>query len=206
MIKIKICGITNLEDALFASSEGVDAIGFIFTKKSPRYITKDKAKNIIKKLPPFLTKAGVFLDQDKKKVLKEALSLGLDVLQFHGREPPSYCDFFRPKFKVIKAFFPEDKPYKSNVARFAVDALLFDIRYDKKIEGEKTLPFNTLRDISKLISLGKRVIISGGLNTKNINRIKKFKPYAVDVASGIEKSIGKKDKRLMSLFIAKVKQ
>ena len=103
MIKVKICGITNLEDALLASSCGTDALGFIFSKKSPRCIKRKEAKRIICQLDPFVVKVGVFLNHQRKEVLDIASYLGLDALQFHGQESPSYCHFFRPKFKVIKA-------------------------------------------------------------------------------------------------------
>lgn len=106
MVKVKICGITNLEDALFASFAGADAIGFIFSKKSPRYISEKRAGEIIQQLDPFLIKVGVFLDQEKQEVLDLASFLNLDVLQFHGKENPGYCHYFKPRFKVIKVFFP----------------------------------------------------------------------------------------------------
>jgi len=205
MVKVKICGITNLEDALFASSCGADALGFIFSRKSPRYISKQAAKRIISKLDPFLIKTGVFLNEDKQKVLDIASYLNLDVLQFHGRETPAYCRFFKQKFKIIKVFFPEDSPLKSKISDYRVDAFLFDVQYDKKIKGAKTLPHNILGEISAVIKSGKRVIISGGLDVKNIAGIKQFKPYAVDVASGVEKSPGKKDRRLVNAFIKRVK-
>lgn len=205
MIKVKICGITNLEDAILASEQGADAIGFIFSKKSPRYLDKQAAKKIIHKLDPFLAKVGVFLDEEKQNVLDIASYLNLDVLQFHGKESPAYCHFFKQKFRVIKVFFPEDNSHKERFSRYDTDAFLFDIKYEEKAKGKKTLSFNALKEISFFINSGNRIIISGGLNVKNIIRIKKFKPYAVDVASGIEKLVGKKDENLMRSFIKKVK-
>jgi len=205
MVKVKICGLTNLEDALFASSCGADTLGFIFSRKSPRYISKQAAKRIISKLDPFLIKTGVFLDENKQKVLDTASCLNLDVLQFHGKETPAYCHFFKQKFKIIKVFFPEDSPFKSKISSYKVDAFLFDVQYDRKIKGTKMLPCNILGEISAVIKSGKRVIVSGGLNVKNIAGIKQFKPYAVDVASGVERSPGRKDRRLVSTFIKRVK-
>lgn len=204
-MKVKICGITNLEDALLASSAGADALGFIFSKKSPRYITKRKAQEIIPGLDPFLTKVGVFLDQEKREVLDIAFSLGLDILQFHGREAPAYCHFFKPRFKVIKVFFPGDSPYEGKVSPYKIDAFMFDMKYVEKTKGKKVLPAKVLKEVAGLIKKGKRVIISGGLNIENIGNAKKLKPYALDVASGVESAVGKKDSRLIETFIKKVK-
>jgi len=205
MIKVKICGITNKEDALMVSNAGADALGFIFTKKSPRYITEESAKKIISCLDPFLVRVGVFLDEEKEKVLSIAQSLKLDVLQFHGKESPSYCNFFKKKFKVIKVFFPQDKPFEKKTSRYNVDAFLFDIKHEEKVEGKNQLPKKDLREISLLIKKQKKVIISGGLSEKNISYVKTLKPYAVDVASGVEKLVGKKDERFVEMFIRKVK-
>jgi len=205
MIKVKICGITNKEDALAASSAGADAIGLIFTKKSPRYITERTAKKIIPYLGPFLIKVGVFLDQEKERVLTIAQSLKLDVLQFHGKESPSYCNFFKNEFKVIKVFFPQDKPFEKKTSYYNVDAFSFDIKHEEKIEGKNQLPKKDLKEIASLIKKGKKVIISGGLSTKNISYIKTLNPYAVDIASGVERLVGKKDERLLETFIRKVK-
>ena len=205
MIKLKICGITNLEDALLCSQKGADVLGFIFSKKSPRYINKQEAAKIINKLDPFVAKAGVFLDQEKDEVLDIALSLKLDILQFHGKESSAYCNFFKKNFKVIKVFFPEDKPIAKKTSLYNVDAYMFDIKYEQKIKGIKELSDTFLNDISEIIESGKRVIISGGLNIDNIDKVKKFKPYAFDVASGVEQLVGKKDMNLVDSFIKKVK-
>lgn len=205
MIKVKICGITNLEDALQVSSAGADALGFIFSKKSPRYINKRKAQEIIQHLDPFLAKVGIFLDQGKQEVLDISSSLHLDILQFHGREAPEYCHFFKPMFKVVKVFFPKDSPYEEKISSYKIDAFMFDIKYEEKTKGRKVLSAKVLRKISGLIKKGKRVIISGGLNIKNVDNVKKLKPYALDVASGVESSVGKKDSQLIKAFIKKVK-
>jgi phosphoribosylanthranilate isomerase len=205
MIKVKTCGITNIDDALMCSYLGADALGFIFSKKSPRYISEQAAKKIITNLDPFIIKVGVFLDEEKGKVLDMATSLNLDILQFHGKEGPAYCSFFKPKFGVIKVFFPQDRPFKRSISRYKVDGYLFDIKLEEKAEGKKVLPKDALKELAALIKEGVRVIISGGLTPNNVSSVKKLSPYAVDVASGIEKFIGKKDKNLVSQFIKKVK-
>lgn len=102
MVKVKICGITNLDDALFCSRQGADAVGFIFTPASPRCIKVKDASRISGLMGPFITKVGVFLDEKKDNVLAAARTVGLDVLQFHGAESPAYCGAFQPEFKVIK--------------------------------------------------------------------------------------------------------
>ena len=206
MIKVKICGITNLEDAQFVSSQGANAVGLIFSKKSPRFINEKKAKKIIKGLDPYIVKVGVFLNQPKEQVLDIANTLGLDALQFHGGETPAYCNSFKPKFRVIKVLFPSDSPYNSKIARYKADAFMFDIMYEEKLKGIKTLSSKDLKGISALIKRGERIIIAGGLNLKNISKIKKLKPYAVDVTSGVEAIVGRKDKDAVAKFITKVKE
>ena len=206
MPKIKICGITNIEDALYSSSCGADALGFIFWYKSPRCISLKVAKKIIDSLGPFVSKVGVFVNEEKGKVLDIASYLDLDVLQFHGKEPPSYCNFFKSKFRVIKTFFPE-KENLASVLRYKVDAYLFDVTWDSKIQtrnNKKTIGKKHLKDIKSIKD--KRIIISGGLKFDNVSYfIKELKPYAVDVASGVESFPGKKDRKLVKLFIKKAK-
>ena len=204
-MKVKICGITNLEDAKIACEHGADAVGFIFSKKSPRCLSLLAARKIIRELGPFVTKVGVFLDQDKEEVLSLANSLSLDVLQFHGRESASYCNFFKPMFKIIKVFFLQDTPFAKSISCYKVDAYMFDIKYEDKLKGLKVLPPYALKEISSLIKAKKRVIVSGGLDLNNILKIKKFKPYAVDASSSLEAFVGKKDKKLLIDFIKKAK-
>lgn len=205
MVKVKICGITNLEDALACSKEGADALGFIFSKKSPRYITGKEAAKIISGLDPYITKVGVFMDEEKEKVLEIANTLSLDALQFHGKENPSYCLNFVPNFRVIKVFFPQDCPFEAKVLHYKIDAAMFDVKYEQKSKGKNTLDKNMLKEVSKLIKESSRVIVSGGLTVKNISQIVKLNPYAVDVSSGLEKFVGKKDIELVKEFIKKVK-
>jgi phosphoribosylanthranilate isomerase len=205
MIKVKICGITNIEDAQAASHLGADALGFIFSKKSPRCIGKDAAKKIIQQLDPFLTTVGVFVDEAKQVVDDIAGTLGLDALQFHGSEPAVYCNAFRQRYKVIKTIFPSDSPFRSAISAYTVDAFLFDVRYEDKQRGAALLSQAVLKEVKLLIKEGKRIIISGGLRVDNVARVLKYNPYAVDVASGIEQLVGKKDAKAMSLFIRNVK-
>ena len=203
MPKVKICGITNREDALFCSQAGADALGFIFWEKSPRCVSLKVAKKIIGELDPFVLRVGVFVNEDREKVLDIASGLNLDMLQFHGKESPSYCNFFKSKFKLIKTFFPEEEKI-SKVSRYKVNAYLFDVSWEKKVRGKKTISQKLLKEISTIKH--KLVILSGGLNPQNIAYVlKKIKPYAVDVASGVEAFPGKKDKGLVKRFIKTAK-
>lgn len=205
MIKVKICGITNLEDALACSHQGADALGFIFSKKSPRCINEKDAVKIIASLDPYVTKVGVFVDEEKEKVLQVASDLSLDVLQFHGEENPAYCNFFKPRFKVVKVFFSKSRPFAEKISRYKIDAAMFDVKYEEKVKNKTTVDKDTVKEISALIKKGERIIISGGLTVKNISQFVKLNPYAVDVASGLEKLVGKKDIELVKEFINKVK-
>lgn len=223
MLKIKICGITNLADALSAAKLGVDFLGFIFYKKSPRYISPKKAKRIIQKLSPDIKKVGVFVNEDIEKVKRIAKYLKLDFLQFHGEESPNYVLRFsakgsaegRPAFgwrsasggkgyKIIKAFRIKDKEIIKRIPKYNTDLYLLDT-YVKRKRGGTGETFNWNLAV-KAKSFKKPIILSGGLNPKNIVRaIKKVRPYAIDVSSGIERILGKKDLRLMAEFIKKVR-
>lgn len=192
MPKIKICGLKEKEDVSFAVELGVDALGFIFYKGSPRFIEPDKAKEIIKDIPPFINTVGVFVDEEIDEVKRIKEFCGIDIIQLHGDEPLEYCLEFP---RVIKAF--RIKGYN-------------DIG---KIEGYRGITWLLDRDdemydleIAKALAKKGRVILAGGLNTENvINFINIVLPYAVDVSSGIEKYPGKKDHLKMETFVRKVK-
>ncbi|MCM8823714.1 MAG: phosphoribosylanthranilate isomerase [Candidatus Omnitrophica bacterium] len=203
MVKVKICGITNLEDALFANDSGADALGFIFWRKSPRYISPKLAKSIVKNLGPFISKVGVFVDEEKDKVYRLASFIGLDTLQFHGKEKPIYCNFFMSRFRVIKTFFSYED-FLKNSKFYRVSAYLFDVSWEDKQRGKKTLDEIFL---NRLANVKDRIIISGGLTVENVTHfIEKVKPYAVDVSSGVERLPGEKDRELVRAFIRKVKE
>ena len=200
MAKVKICGITNIDDALFCSAVGADALGFVFYKRSPRYITPQRAKKIVYRLDPFVAKVGVFVNETKRVVLEIADYVGLNVLQFHGNESPNYCLSFANKFRVIKTFFPPAIP---SGAYEKLSTYLFDIKWEEKLRKKQTLKADFLNKIKKIE--GKNIIVSGGLTSQNVLRIVKgFKPYAVDVSSGVEILPGRKDKTLVRNFVSKV--
>ena len=205
MAKVKICGITNEDDAINAAKLGADFLGFNFYKKSPRYIDEKKAKEIINKISSRIKKVGVFVNADAGTVIKISKSLGLDLAQLHGNETLQYCKKVKKqaKIKIIKAFRIKDnndickiKPYKGNV-----DYLMFD-SYNNRMFGGTGNAFEW-----KLVAgIKKPFFLSGGLNYKNVRQaIKTAHPFAVDVASGIEKNPRKKDIAKMKEFIEAAK-
>ena len=203
--KIKICGLTNLEDARFASGLFVDYLGFIFYDKSPRFIDPAKAGAIINWLEG-PDKVGVFVNQPLDEVNRIAKETGLDFVQLHGSETPEYCELIdKPIIKVIHIseettshlLSVEIKKYKS-VAHY----FLFDTKIGDQWGGTgKTFDWNLIEEISD-----KPFFLSGGLNSKNVqNAIEALNPFAVDVSSGIEEEPGLKDLMKMEVFVNTVK-
>ena len=155
---------------------------------------------------PFVTTVGVFVDEQKEKVWEIGCELCLNVLQFHGKESASYCNFFKKRFKVIKTIFPGDNFSFEKLQEYKVDAFLFDVEWERKLKGEKRLSEEFLEKVREFSNQGVRIIISGGLTPENVvSVVKKVSPYAVDVASGVEREIGKKDEGLVKQFIRNIK-
>lgn len=204
MAKIKICGITNKQDAIEASNLGVDMLGFVLYKKSKRYVEPKTIRDIANELPGTIAKVGVFVDEDAAKVIEIAQDCSLDMLQFHGDEKPEYCAKFRDNYKIVKAFRIQDKKSLENVNDYDVDYYLLDT-HAKGLKGGTGKSFDW-----KLIEgyeLLKPVILSGGLTPKNVAAaIQSVAPYAVDVSTGVEESPGKKDLKLMKEFVENVRK
>jgi phosphoribosylanthranilate isomerase len=203
MIKVKICGITNLEDAQAAIDAGADALGFVFYKKSPRYINPKIAQTIIQKLPNHITKIGVFVNAKEKEIKKIARLCKLDMLQFHGSESPQFCGKFN-NYKIIKVFRIKDSINFKNIVKYNTFAYLFDTYVLSKIGGTgKKFNWGLIRNIS---SLGKPLFLSGGLTEKNVQTaIKIARPAWLDVSSSVENKPGVKNKEKIKSFIAAVK-
>jgi phosphoribosylanthranilate isomerase len=203
MTRIKVCGITNLRDALMALELGVDAIGFVFAK-SPRQIGPLEASKITRRLPPFITKVGVFVNEKESTIKKIAMDCLLDVLQFHADESPTYCKKFIKQWKLIKAFRIKEKNDLKKISKYETDAYLLD-SFVEKIYGGTGMTFNWgLSLLAK--KLGKPIILSGGLRPETVaDAIRMVRPYAVDVSTGIESKPGKKSYKLMKNFIEKVR-
>ena len=202
-VRIKICGITNEEDALAAARFGADALGFIFAP-SPRRISPHKARKIIKALPPLVQTVGVFVDEDFGEVSSVAQMCGLDILQFHGSESADYCESFHRR--VIKAVRLRDRQDLKGLAEYdgVVRALLLDTYVADKLGGTG-ITFNW----QWAVEAGRygRIILAGGLNSENVAAaITIVKPYGVDASSSLEHSPGVKDHEKMRQFIAKVRQ
>jgi phosphoribosylanthranilate isomerase len=202
MTRIKICGITNEEDALEAAHYGVDALGFVFAP-SPRRVIPGMVQEIVQLLPPFISRVGVFVNEDKEKVKKIAESSHLTTLQFHGEETPSYCLGFREK--VVKAFSIRDEAILKTIPEYEVDAYLLDSYSPSRYGGTgKTFDWDIARKIKQF---GVPIILSGGLNPDNVKEaIERVRPYAVDVGSGVEAREGKKDPEKLKSFVMKVRE
>jgi len=201
MTRIKICGLTNLGDALSAVELGADALGFVFAE-SPRRISPQRAAGIIDSLPPFLTCVGLFVDESPGAVRKIIEECRLDVLQFHGNESPDYCRQFR--IKIIKAFGIKNENSLQVIPHYQVDAYLLDT-YGEGTPGGTGESFNW--DLAlRAREFGRPIILAGGLDVDNVaEAIGKVRPYGVDVSTGVEAEPGKKDHKKMKEFIKAVR-
>ncbi len=201
MVRVKVCGITREEDALLAAELGADALGFVFHRASPRYITPREAGRIIQSLPPFLATVGVFVDAPLEEVESVIEQSGLSVVQLHGREPPEFCT--RLAVKVIKALRVKGNTLPSGIDRYRVDALLLDTYREGLPGGTGTVfPWEVAREAK---AYG-RLILAGGLHPGNVREaVERVGPYAVDVSSGVEASPGRKDPALLAAFLQRAK-
>ena len=189
-VRVKICGITTVEDAEAATQAGADAIGLIFYEKSPRFLIPKKAKEIIDLLPPFIIRVGVFVNPTKEFVQERIEYLGLDRVQFHGKESPAFCEDFGSR--VIKAVQIKNTGSLGIIKEYPVKTFLLDT-YRKDLYGGTGQTFDWSLAI-KAKEYG-RIILSGGLTPENISEaIRTVSPYGVDVSGGVEKSPGKKDR------------
>lgn len=201
-IKVKICGITNLDDALDAVELGADYLGFNLYPDSPRYITPKKLQDILINIPFNVGKVGVFVNCDAKLVTDFVTQFELDMMQFHGDEPPAYCNqFARPYIRAIR---PEKEADIAGLEEYKADYFLVDSFVQDSYGGTGVISNWDLA--RKVKDLGKPIFLSGGLKPENVEMaISSVNPFAVDVASGLESEPGKKDYRKMEEFIKKVK-
>jgi phosphoribosylanthranilate isomerase len=201
-VKVKICGITNLEDASIAVELGANALGFIFAP-SPRQITPQKARAIIRAIPPFVKTVGVFVNEAPAAIREVMQHCGLDLVQLHGDESPALCQELMPC--TIKALRIEDESslHTSQSYHGKVRALLLDTYSKEKAGGTgKTFDWNLAIKIKKM---GIPIILSGGLGPSNIDlAIHTARPYAVDVNSAVEKYPGKKSHILIKALMAEL--
>jgi phosphoribosylanthranilate isomerase len=201
-VKIKICGITNIDDAMAAVEFGADALGFVFFQGSPRYIPPGDAASIIRKLPSFVTTIGVFVDEKPEETEKIIASTCVDIIQLHGDEPPEMCAFSRRIIKAIRvkslASLDPLIHYQDRVSAFLLDT------FSPDSFGGTGQKFNW--DIATYAKQFGRIILSGGLKPDNIvQAVKQVEPYGVDISSGVELKKGRKDHLKMKLFIERAK-
>ena len=202
-VKVKICGITNLADALGAVEAGADLLGFIFCETSPRHVTVAVAAEIAQQLPSHIVKVGVFVNALDELVLQAISGCGLNMLQFHGEEKPEDC----LKFGVmsIKAFRVRDAQSLEALHDYPTDAWLLDTFAERQAGGTgRTFDWDLAVRAQRF---GKPIFLAGGLDPANvIEAVRRVRPFAVDVSSGVEASPGKKDPAKVKVFIRSAKR
>ncbi|MBI5641991.1 MAG: phosphoribosylanthranilate isomerase [Deltaproteobacteria bacterium] len=200
--RIKICGITNPDDAALSVEYGADALGFIFYKKSPRYIEPEAAAAIIQKLPPFITAVGVFVDETAEDIARIKALTGINAIQLHGSETPAFCASLGGAV-IIKAFRIRGIDDIKGLGDYKASAYLLDT-YKEGVPGGTGEQFNW--EIAVEAKFRGRIILSGGLNPGNVREaIDRVRPYAVDVSSGVEARPGRKDPAKVIKFIKQVR-
>ncbi|MEE9202712.1 MAG: phosphoribosylanthranilate isomerase [Dehalococcoidia bacterium] len=195
-VRVKICGLTNLEDALMAAEAGADALGFVFAP-SPRRVTPKQVREIVPHLPPFVIKVGVFVDSPLKEVVDTLSSCGLHLAQLHGEEPPDYCQALFPR--AIKSFRVRDAAFLERLPGYRAAAFLLEGHSEKGYGGT-----GTGFDWGLALKAGEygRIILSGGLTPENVGEaVGRVAPYGVDTSSGVESAPGKKDPEKVRAFI-----
>ena len=201
MVKVKICGITRREEALFAAAAGADAVGFVLAE-SPRRVTPEQVRDICGALPPFVSRVGVFVDEEAEKMLETALFCGLDTLQVHGR---TFGSLPGVRLKVIRAIAVRNAESLEEAARCAAeaDAFLVDAYVRGKAGGTgKTFDWSLLKKMRR----DKPLLLAGGLTEENMGRaLEEVRPYGVDVSSGVERG-GRKDPAKIHGFVQKVRR
>jgi phosphoribosylanthranilate isomerase len=206
MTKVKICGITNLEDALLSAESGADALGFNFYEKSPRYITPEKAREIIEQLPVEVLKVGVFVNKNLNEIIKIAATAKLDAIQLHGEETREFARELKVKsnLEIIKAFRVSPKFKPEDVLQYKIDAVLLDAYSANEHGGTgETFDWEIARKVREIFP---KMYLAGGLSAENIlEAILAVKPFAVDVCSSIEKAKGIKNYTKVKNFIFQVK-
>jgi len=200
-IRIKICGITRPEDALTAAKAGVDAIGLVFYPKSPRAVTIEQAQAICAVLPPFVSVVALFVDAEHFEVEDVLAVVPVDLLQFHGSEPPAQCQAYsRPYIKAIRMKDDADLADAANQYAMAKGLLVDTFNPDEAGGTGEVFDWDRVPD-----GLDTPIILAGGLEPANVAAaIKQVNPYAVDVSSGVEMSKGIKDAEKIRAFVTAV--
>jgi phosphoribosylanthranilate isomerase len=202
MTLVKICGITNIDDALAAVAAGAGALGFNFYKPSPRYITPQSAREIIEQLPPSVLTVGVFVNEEAATQI--ASEAGVTALQLHGDESPGYCRKLAADHYVIKAMAVSEDFNIDVIKSYDVEAIMLDTR-DNKLRGGtgRTFDWSIARQVSQIVP---KLFLAGGLSPENVEEaIVTVRPYAVDACSALEDRPGKKNQQRMRAFIETVR-
>jgi len=201
--KVKICGITSVADGLAAAAAGADMIGLMFYDGSPRRVTLARAAEIVRALPPFVLRVGVFVNPDEAQVTEAIAACGLNLLQFHGDEDSDFCTQFG--VMSVKALRVQSAESLQTLANFHTDAFLLDAHSKAGLggTGEK---FNWELAVEAQ-KFGKPIFLAGGLTPENVAAaVRQVRPFAVDVSSGVESAPGKKDAARVRAFIQAVRQ
>ncbi len=198
-IKVKICGLTNVPDARAAAEAGADLIGLMFYERSARHVSLDLAAEIASALPPFITRVGVFVNPTEELVAEAIARCGLNMVQFHGDEPPEFCTQFG--VMSMKAFRVRDSASLQALPRYRTDAWLLDAFTPGQLGGTgERFDWDLAVQAGKL---GRPIFLAGGLTPENVaEAVRRVRPFAVDVSSGVESAPGKKDEAKVRAFIA----
>ena len=204
MTLVKICGITNLEDALAAVDAGADALGFNFYKASPRYITPPQARKIIEQLPDSILTVGVFVNEELNTVRAIANEASLSALQLHGDESVEYCRDLSADFHVIKTFAVSDSFDVQALAPYSVEAIMLDTKHNNLRGGTgRVFDWSVAQ---RVVSMIPKLFLAGGLSPENVeNAVEIVRPFAVDACSALEDSPGKKNHERMRVFVDAVR-
>ena len=200
-VRVKICGITRVEDALHCARAGADAIGLVFYAPSPRNVGIDQAQSILAALPPFVTTVGLFVDAEPAWVEAVCAALPLDLLQFHGNETANDCERYdRPYIKAVRVRQRSD--IEQACQSYATARGILVDAYIEGVAGGTGQVFDWSLATGKF---GKEIILAGGLNPANVaSAIRQVKPWAVDVSGGVEAAKGIKDANKITHFMQEV--
>jgi len=200
--RVKICGITNLDDAHHAAAYGADALGFVFYPGSPRFVDPDTARRIIAELPPLVTTVGLFVNEPSARIREMVDFCGLNTVQLHGDEEPDQCCY--PPCRVIKALRLRGDMQSSQFAVYKVSALLLDAFVPNQFGGTG---HRCDWEQAATVASQHRVILAGGLNPENVaEAVRQVHPYGVDVSSGVEEKPGQKNPEKVARFIRMAKE
>ena len=201
-VKVKICGVTSVADALAAAEAGADMVGLMFYERSPRHITLQTAREISRALPQFVLRVGVFVNPEEDLVMRALGDCGLTLLQFHGDETSEFCTQFGAM--SLKAFRIQNAASLAALENFQADAFLLDAHSKSGLGGTgETFNWKLAVEAQKF---DKPIFLAGGLTPENVaDAVRQVQPFAVDVSSGVESAPGKKDVAIVRAFIAAVR-